>query len=83
MSLEKIYCLILYLVRCNMPVGKCYFCEGKVQSGQDGVHCTQCGTFLHLKCGKRKELVEETSGGLLSSGGIRAKCPSCGHVGSV
>ena len=66
-----------------MPTGQCYFCDGKVESPGDGVHCTQCGTFMHLKCGKRKELIRQTSGGLLSSGSTEVKCPTCGHVGKT
>ena len=66
-----------------MPTGRCYFCDGRAESPGDAVHCTRCGTLMHVSCGKKKELAQETSGGLLSSGGIEAKCPECGHTGST
>ena len=63
--------------------GECYFCKGVVTDGDDGTFCSQCGTFGHFTCLKDKGLARERSGGLLSSGGLDVKCPSCGHEGSL
>jgi len=64
------------------PKGHCHFCSGKVISGQNGVHCTQCETFVHADCMKKHGLAEKDSK-LLRSDRVYLRCPSCHHEGKV
>lgn len=64
------------------PEGACHFCTGKVVSGQNGVHCTQCGTFVHADCMKSHGLAAKDSK-ILRSDRVHLRCPSCGHEGKV
>ena len=67
-----------------MP-GECYFCSGKVvhhSNGGDGLKCN-CGAWGHKACLEKRGLIQEESGGLLSSGGLKTKCPNCGSVASI
>lgn len=64
-----------------MAQARCYFCDGIVDESDGGV--CGCGAPAHYKCLDRKGLVKQTSGGLLSSGSTKAKCPNCGEVHNI
>lgn len=66
----------------STPSGACHFCEGKAVSGENAAHCTECGTLIHIDCLKRNGLLAK-EGHLIRSDKIKAKCPTCGNVGTL
>ena len=59
-----------------MAEPRCYYCEGVVRDESEGGIC-DCQTGFHFKCLEKHGLLEQSSGGLLSSGSTYVKCPSC------
>ena len=67
----------------SSPTGECYFCDGKAVSGDNAVHCTECGNcIIHIDCMKRNGLLKKDDN-LIRADRIKGKCPLCGHVGTL
>lgn len=66
----------------SKPEGWCHFRSGKVVSGQNGVHCNECETFIHTDCLKNHGLTKMDDK-LLRRDRVHLRCRSCEHEGTI